>query len=96
MQTKYTPDDAERAIEDALEAMNLGSSKPGQIADLADAVEAYRRGAYGVAMVLARAAAHPLPANAPSDDRHASPKRLDEIGSHFFIARQHRFNSAFE
>jgi len=96
MKAKYGPDDAERAIEDAIRTLSLGSPNLDQIADLADAVEAYRRGACGVAMVLARAAAHPLPANAPPDNRHGSRNRLDEIGSRFFVARQHRMKSAIE
>lgn len=90
MRQRYGPSEVEQAIEDAIASLRRGPAVPIQIADLDDAVDAYRSRAYGVAMVLARAASDPLPAKRAAADAPCGWHSIDAIRRRFFLARGRR------
>lgn len=73
--------EAAQAIESALDTLQCGAT-PGQVCDLADAFDAFKRQAYGIAVASAQAALERHAAR-PRRQASAMAKSLAEIGEEF-------------
>jgi hypothetical protein len=85
---RQTKKDAERAIGNALQALECDTPIQDQLADLADAVDAYREGKHGVAVALATAT---LSNHRPVEIARrplASGTSLADIRAAFDVARE--------
>jgi len=92
MYGNYRPEQVERAILEAINLLALESRVPDQIADLSDAIAAYRAGTYGVAMALARVASHPLRSSSGFRNDEGMTNSLDDLHAEFLAARAERIS----